>query len=163
MGQHFAHKTVIEWADLNWREEVGYVPEVVTLTRGWFAFKFLIEDHLRWVLNKNWSLDHTPLLLKPWSPLFDASRERVDMIPIWVRLPALPLHFWELYHFRRIGNILGQFLEADLSYIESHQRQVARILVNINVREGLAETINLDWGPYIIPQMLDYENIPFRC
>jgi len=80
-----------------------------------------------------------------------------------VQLPALPLHFWDLYHFRRIGNILGVFLEADLSFLETHQKQVACILVNINIREGLAETINLDWGPVIIPQILDYENVPFRC
>ena len=42
-------------------------------------------------------------------------------------------------------------------------KKVARILVNINLREGLAESINLDWGPVIIPQILDYENVPFRC
>lgn len=42
-------------------------------------------------------------------------------------------------------------------------KQVAHILVNINIREGLVETINLDWGPDIILQILDYENIPFQC
>ena len=87
----------------------------------------------------------------------------MDVIPIWVRLPALPLHFWDLYHFRRIGDILGAFLEADLSYLETNEKKVARILVNLNLREGLAEYINMDWGSMIIPQLLDYENVPFRC
>ena len=68
-----------------------------------------------------------------------------------------------MYHFRRIGDILGTFLEADLSFVETKEKKVARILVNINLREGLAESINLDWGPVIIPQILDYENVPFRC
>ena len=58
---------------------------------------------------------------------------------------------------------MGTFLEADLSFLETQEQKVARILVNINLREGLAESINLDWGPVIIPQILDYENIPFRC
>ena len=68
-----------------------------------------------------------------------------------------------MYHFRRIGDILGTFLEADLSFVETKEKKVARILVNINLREGLAESINLDWGLVIIPQILDYENVPFRC
>jgi hypothetical protein len=38
-------------------------------------------------------------------------------------------------------------MEVDLSFIETRHRQVARIVVNINVREGLAEDINLVWGP----------------
>jgi len=42
-------------------------------------------------------------------------------------------------------------------------KQVARILVNINIREGLSETINLVWRPEVISQILDYENIPFYC
>ena len=78
------------------------------------------------------------MLLKPWSLLFDASKERVDVVPVWVRLPALPLHFWDLYHFRRIGDMLGTFLEADLSFLESREKKVARILVNLNVREGIS-------------------------
>ena len=88
----------------------------------------------------------------------------MDVLPIWVRLPALPLHFWDMYRFKRIGDILGTFLEADLSFVETKVKKVARILVNINLREGLAESINLDWGPVIIPQILDYEkcSIPLQ-
>jgi len=118
---------------------------------------------MRRILNKNWNLINVPVLLKPWHPLFDASRERVDVSPIWVRLPGLPLHFWKPYHFKGIGDILGTFLEADMSYLETLDQSVARILVSINLREGLAEQINLDWGPVIIPQLLDYENVSFRC
>ena len=59
--------------------------------------------------------------------------------------------------------MLGSFLEADLSFLETREKKIARILVNINLREGLAESINLDWGPVIIPQILDYENVPFQC
>jgi len=153
----------MDWVEGNWKKALGYTFGVEMLNRGWFALNFQREEELRWVLNKSWHLDHSPVLLKQWHPLFDASRERVDVIPIWVRMPALPLHFWELYHFKRIGDILGSFLEADFTYLETHERKVARILVNINIREGLAEYINLEWGPIIHPQLLDYENVPFRC
>ena len=53
-------------------------------------------------------------------------------------------------------NILRNFLEVDLSFLETKKRQVAQILVNINIREGLSETMNLRWGHYDIKQVLDY-------
>ena len=163
VGRNFAQKFLQEWAAASWGNQLGYAPEVRELNRGWFAVNLEEEADLRWIQSQCWHIDHSPLLLKPWSPLFDASRERVDVLPIWVRLPALPLHFWDLYHFRRIGEILASFLEADLSFLETKEKKVARILVNINLREGLAESINLEWGPMIIPQILDYENVLFRC
>jgi len=163
LGHKFSRKTVAEWAEEKWKPLVGYAPVVVMLTRGWFAFRFKKEEELRKVLNLNWQLNKAPVLLKLWHPLFDASRERVDVSPVWVRMPALPLHYWDPYHFKKIGNILGTFLEADMSYLETLVQRVARILVNINLREGLAERIYLDWGPVIVPQLLDYENVPFRC
>jgi len=54
-------------------------------------------------------------------------------------------------------------LEADLSFEEKKQRKVARILVNLNVREGLGEEIDLSWGSFTHTQLLDYENVPVRC
>jgi hypothetical protein len=78
-------------------------------------------------------------------------------------LSALPLQFWSLDYFKAIGNFLGDFLEADLSFEKTKQRKIARILVNLNVREGLGEEIDLTWEGYTHTQLLDYENIPFRC
>ena len=163
LGRQFAKQTVHEWARVSWGEQLGYCPVVEMLNRGWFAINLTKEEDLCWIQSKSWHINHTPVLLKSWNPMFDASKERVDEIFIWVRMPALPLHFWDFFHFRRIGYILGTFLEADLSFLETHEKKVAHILVNIDIREGLAESINMDWGPEIIPQTLDYENVPFRC
>ena len=71
------------------------------------------------------------VLLKKWHPLFDASRERVDVVPTWVRLPSLPLSFWFEEYFEHIGNLLGSFLEADYSFKVTNLKRVAWILVNI--------------------------------
>lgn len=130
---------------------------------GWFAFNFQSEEHLLWVLNQNWSFDQSSLLLKRWHPLFDASRERVDLVLIWDRLPGLPLPFWFEEHFSHIGNLLGTYLETDASYKVTKLKTVAKILVKINIRNGIPSAVKMDWGPYSYHQVLDYENVPFRC
>jgi len=66
-----------------------------------------------------------------------------------------------LDYFKAIENFLGEFLEADLSFEKTKQRKIVRILVNLNVREGLGEEIDLTWEGYTHTQLLDYENVPF--
>jgi hypothetical protein len=87
----------------------------------------------------------------------------LDKISVWVRLPALPFHLWTFEHFKSIENYIGDFLDADMTFEETKQRKVERILVNLNIREGLGEEVDLSWGSYTYNQRLDYENIPFRC
>ena len=50
-----------------------------------------------------------------------------------------------------------------MTFEETKQRKVERILVNLNIREGLGEEVDLSWGSYAYNQRLHYENIPFRC
>jgi len=161
-GRAFAIGTVYNWMKEEWGF-LGYIPEVIELNRKWFAFTFQTEEQAQSILRRVWSIQNSPMLLKPWSPMFDASRERVDIIPIWVRLPGLPPYYWEEKYFKSIGNKIGEFLEADNSYLDTRQRKMARILVNINVREGLGEEVDIVFGPFQHTQKLDYENIPFRC
>ena len=70
------------------------------------------------------------------------------MVPLWVRLSNLPLHYWSEEHFINIGNILRTFLEADVSFKESKLLRVARILGNTNIREGVSEDMLLKKIPY---------------
>jgi hypothetical protein len=69
-GRVFAVKTIRYWMN---DAELGYSPELVELNRNWYAFTFQNNEHSKWVLSKSWSVNNSPMLLKPWNPLFDAS------------------------------------------------------------------------------------------
>ena len=84
-------------------------------------------------------------------------------MPIWVHLLGLPLPFWFEDHFSHIGNLLGTYLEGDTSFKVMKLKRVARILANINIRNGIPSVVQMDWGQYSYHQVLDYENVPFRC
>jgi hypothetical protein len=50
-----------------------------------------------------------------------------------------------------------------MGFIESREMLVERILVLLNIREGLREFLNLaDLGRTRV-QILDYEGVPFQC
>jgi hypothetical protein len=116
-----------------------------------------------WVLSKFWTMVGTPIVLKRWTPNFDAKKEKVDVVPVWVWLPGLPMQYWNSVCFTTIGNRLGEFLEANYSFEETRLMTVARILVQLDLRPGLLKEIKIKTTSGIFIQPLDYEGILFRC
>ena len=107
--------------------------------------------------------DFLGLFLKRWMPLFDPRIKRYDSIPIWVKLPNLPFEFWSVEFFRMLGNTLGTFLEADVSFLETGICCLRKILVLLDMRNGLVEDIVIKKGEFVFTQPLDYVGFPFRC
>ena len=108
------------------------------------------------ILKGFWKWDNSGLFLKRWTPLFDPCIERYDSIPIWVKLPNLPFEFWSVEFFRMLGNTLGTFLEVDVSFLETHICSLGKILVLLDMRNGLAEDIVIKKGEIVFTQPLDY-------
>jgi hypothetical protein len=125
--------------------------------------KFSKATDVAWVLKYNWSIDSSPLLLKQWNLLFDPNNDIMEVARIWVRLPRFPLELWTLDGFLLMGNMIGSFLEVDMSCQSRNEMTVARILVMVDLRGGLAEEMTLKIGEKDVIQKMDYEGISFRC
>ena len=158
-GKMYSANYIQEWRVKCWQEVPDKSYEVLTLARGWFMIKFSKKEALEWVLERNWNFGKIPILFKRWNPLFDTQREKVDEMPVWVRLPGLPPQFWVQLVFREIKNNLGHFLEANMSFVHSSDKGLAKILISLNLREGLAEEINLKYKDFSYTQMIDYEQL----
>ena len=132
-----------EWVHKNWVGFQGKEPEITPLAKGWFDFHFEYKEDVDYVLGKIWNYGTTPFHLKRWKPLFDMDTERLDMIPVWVRLPGLPWEFWNPASLDDIGRALGSFIEENLSCQKTRVWKVARILVALNIRTNIRDHINL--------------------
>jgi hypothetical protein len=87
----------------------------------------------------------------------------MDVALIWVRILGMPMEFWTKKIFSELGNFLGTFLDVDMSFLESGEMAVARILVSLDIQEGLIEELELIFGEKSLKHKLDYEGVPFRC
>jgi hypothetical protein len=85
------------------------------------------------VLQRHWFIDSSSVLLKMWDTTSDASIEWLDSIPIWVCFLDLLPHLWFVKCFHAIKNMLGNFMDANMSFLESGEMLVARILVSLNI------------------------------
>ena len=100
------------------------------------------------------------LYLNKWTLDFDPTQDILSLVPIWVRLPHLPLHCWNSESLETIGNKLGKYIDR---VERKDQYSCARICVEVDLEIGLPEAINLIVDEWSHIQELDYEQLPFKC
>ena len=83
------------------------------------------------------------LYLNKWTPDFDPEIDVAKEVPVWVRLPNLPVHCWNNQTFEKIGNVLGKYIDKAEN---RGQYTCARICVEVDLEAGLPEAIKLKVG-----------------
>lgn len=162
-GKKFSSEFLQVWGESCFVSDRPLQFEAQILGKGWFKLCFVDQASVEWVFQCNWHIGNIPILLKKWTPMFDAFKEKTDEFPVWIRVLGLPSFLWTEEVFKTIGNRLGVFLEADMSFLHTKDRTIARTLATLNLSRGLAKTINLQYKDYIFEQILDYEYLPFQC
>ena len=51
------------------------------------------------------------LYLNKWTPNFDLNQDIPFVVPVWVRLPHIPLYYWNSGSLEAIGNALGKYID----------------------------------------------------
>ncbi|GLJ53163.1 hypothetical protein SUGI_1133010 [Cryptomeria japonica] len=84
------------WISDKWEPLIDGCVQIYPAAKGFFTVIFeKSQDRNKVLYDQFWSWeDKFPLMLKPWHPAFCPTTEVFDKIPIWVRLPNLPLHLW---------------------------------------------------------------------
>ena len=153
-------KDLLEWIDSNWPKDC----KVSLCSKGFFLVNFPSREDILSVSRKGpWFWGSDGIFITPWFLNFDPLTMVVMKVPIWVRIPNLPLHYWTQSIFEGIGNDLGFFLSSNDTHVAEGLFTYARIYATIDTNSGLLEKINLKLGKSIWSQALDYENTSFRC
>jgi hypothetical protein len=161
MGLWPSTKTTDDWIQRNWRPNLANGVTCYPVGRGYFVFEFITEEDRDLVFrNGPYFMGTQGLYLNKWSPDFNPLMDMPKEVPVWVRLPNLPIHCWDNESLLRIGNGVGRFIDkAD----HKGQYTCARICVEVNLEAGLPEAVKLTVGSWTHFQKLDYEHLPFKC
>lgn len=79
---------------------------------------------------------------------------------LWVLLPGLPLQLWSEEILELIANQLGKFMSVEKVSMCGEDRKMARVLVDLDISEGMPDSFQILWEDFIINQRLDYKVIP---
>ncbi|KAK1314811.1 hypothetical protein QJS10_CPA06g01720 [Acorus calamus] len=132
---------------------------------GFFTVKFGSEEDLLAVLEGGpWTMAHRPFIIKKWSPDLRMEQERLTSIPVWVRLPNLPMHLWDSESLGRIGSLLGNPLFMDTATERGSRGTYARICVEVEATTKLPDSVLVDVAPGLRERFkVDYDWKPTAC
>jgi len=155
-------RTVQRWVERNWSDKIQGKISIRFCGRGYFTFHFETKEDKDLIFrNGPYFMDSRGLYLNKWTPDFDPELDIPNVVPVWVRLPHLPLHCWGDDSVKEIGNAVGKYI--DRSEPKDNMQACARICVEVDLGRGLPEAIKLKVDDWCHIQQLDYEQIPFKC
>ncbi|CAK8543902.1 unnamed protein product [Lathyrus sativus] len=72
-----------------------HLPELYYHDEGYFILRFKTLDDMEAVLMKRpYTIRNVPMIIFDWRPDFNVKADLLRTLPIWVKLPQLPLHLW---------------------------------------------------------------------
>lgn len=102
---------------------------LVDLSNGYYIAKFVDKlDYDRALLGGPWVIGDHYLHVRLWTPNFEA---RIDVLPIWVRFPDLPIEYYEKRWLERAGNRIGNTLWVDEMTLLASRGKFAKVCVEI--------------------------------
>ncbi|KAL5134431.1 Transposon TX1 uncharacterized protein [Glycine soja] len=118
------------------------LPEMYYHDDGYFILRFNSHDGMDVVLMKGpYTIRNVPLLLKEWKPNFNLQRDMLRTLPLWVKLPKLPLHLWGVKSFNKI-----------------------RCVIEVDITKTLVKEVTIkDYEGRKISQGVEYEWRPLYC
>lgn len=137
-------------------------PSIYLHEDGYFVINFVSAEDRDSVIQSGPHLYFgKPIILKTWTPQFHFHNEVLRIIPIWIKLPNLPLNCWTSDSLSRIGSLLGVPICADECTTRQPRISFARLLIEMDVTKELPKSIAIqDPTGTIITQEVVYDWLP---
>lgn len=131
----------------------------------YFILKFRSTEDRDLVLMKGpYTIQNMPMLIRIWDQDFCLKRDLLRTVPVWVKLPQLPLHLWGPRSLSKIGSVIGKPFFTDECTANKLRVSYARILVEIDITQKLADTVTIKGiDGHKMNQPIEYEWKPTYC
>ncbi|XP_062114163.1 uncharacterized protein LOC133825201 [Humulus lupulus] len=145
-----------------WKDQVD---KVRVLSSGIFIIRFLSMEMRNRILDGGYLFfGKKPLIMKPWNPVDDFSKEDIDSVPTWVQLGGLDLKYWgERSLFKIVGQI-GKPIQVDSITKNRDQLAYPRILIEVTMTQEFPSQISF-WNEFDqeVDIFVEYEWKPTIC
>ncbi|KAK1308353.1 hypothetical protein QJS10_CPA09g00834 [Acorus calamus] len=106
IGKKPYYKAFIDFLYRVWKSK-GSI-EVFMQGGGFFVVRFSSEEDMQNVIEGGpWLMGGCPIVLRKWHRGMLMELELLETIPIWIRLPQLPLHLWGKRMLSKLASVVG--------------------------------------------------------
>ncbi|CAK8578454.1 unnamed protein product [Lathyrus sativus] len=166
LGEDLSMNTVKQYMMKNWN--FVKLPDMFYNEEGFFILRFhSFQDKHSVIMKGSYTIHNRPMMVRDWKPDFSLNKYMLRTIPLWVKLPQLPLHLWGARSLSKIGSAIGTPLVTDECTSNKLRMSYARILVEIDITQDLKSDIMIrDKKGDRLKQPIEYEWKPLyhrRC
>lgn len=139
--------------------------EVFYHNEGYFVIRFEnLVDQEKMLFEGPYMIACRPVIVKEWMVDFCFEKEVLHEVPLWVKLPNLPLTCWSSDSLSRISSVLGKPICVDECTTQHKRISYARLLVEVDITQPLTYKVQIEdeQGRMIEHQVL-YEWVPVYC
>ncbi|KAH6835505.1 hypothetical protein C2S53_006376 [Perilla frutescens var. hirtella] len=139
-GSRFPGKEALLHLCNSWNVQVRFH----ALPTGWIIFIFGNEfDSQRVLQSGPYFVEGRPLVMKSMPECFEFEDEMIKTVPVWIRLPSLPLDCWNGAALSKIASKVGTPLCSDVDTSTKEKVSFARVLVEVDVSETLDRSVRI--------------------
>ncbi|XP_074310444.1 uncharacterized protein LOC141646456 [Silene latifolia] len=140
------------------------IDRVSFLDNGIFLVRFTKFENREALLNSGYYLfDNKPVVIRPWLPETELTKEKVDIVPVWARLSGIPLRFWGAC-LPKIAGLVGNFIRMDDATKDKIRLSYARMMVEVPFNQKLIDKVRfLDESGHVVVVNVEYEWNPISC
>lgn len=131
---------------------------------GWLLFKLMSEEDVATVLGGGpYSKWGRMLMLKRMPMGFHFDNFEISLIPVWIKLPHLPLCCWNSTAIGLICSKIGRPLHTDKMTFSKERVSYVRALVEVDASKPLVRDVSFSIGGFVMNQFVEYEFEPRYC
>lgn len=134
--------------------------DLVALENEYFLVRFSSKKDYEYAkLGGPWMiLDHY-LVVKEWYPNFDPLNDKTEKLIVWVRIPCLPIEYFNFVFLKKVGKKIGRPIRADFSTDMASRGKFARMCVEVDITKPLLAKFKLKNRV----RRVEYEGIHLVC
>ncbi|XP_059072400.1 uncharacterized protein LOC131873583, partial [Cryptomeria japonica] len=132
------------------------------MNKGCMSLSFSCEEDRRNILcGGSWAIGKYIIYIQKWYP--NAGREKIFLVQVsvWIKLPGLPMEYWEEDVLAGITNTFGELIAIDQVTTSRRRLIYARICVGVGTDKNMPEEIEIESKLGKWRQNIVYESIPF--
>lgn len=112
--------------------------DLIDWSYGYYIVKLGSKEALAKVLSGGpWKIMDHYLLVQRWKPYFRPSLAPLGKTAVWIRLPELPIEFFNADLLMEIGNQIGKPIKVDTKTTMATRGKFARVCVEVNLSKPL--------------------------
>ncbi|KAL4286763.1 hypothetical protein AHAS_Ahas19G0118700 [Arachis hypogaea] len=158
LGRSISYGVLKRRLDTMWAKSRGL--DLIDLGNDFFVVRLFNEDDYWYVLEGGpWMLFDHYLTIRRWTPDFNPFGVSINKIAAWVRLPDLPIEYYDKRFLGTVGDQIGKTLKVDMNTANQSREKFAKLCMKIDLNKPLDAKYLVNGQNYFI----EYEGLHMVC